>query len=93
MRLPVCDGERFVGVVNLADVSHALAAGEGDREVRSILVPADGVLSPGDTLERAASLMAEPCTPLLPVLAGGGKLVGVVTRRDLLSAYRSVISQ
>jgi CIC family chloride channel protein len=89
---PVCDGDHFVGVVSLANISRALAAGNGDQRVATIAVPARGMLSPGDTLERAATLMADPQSPLLPVIADDGRLVGVVTRRDLLSAYQSLIS-
>jgi chloride channel protein, CIC family len=91
LTLPVCDGEHFVGIVNLSDVSHALANGSGDRAVEAIMLPAQDVLAPTDTLERAATLMADPRVPLLPVIANG-KLVGVVTRRDLLGAYRSVVA-
>ena len=91
LALPVCDGDRFAGVVNLADVSHALATGDGDRSIETIMLPAQDVLAPTDTLERAATLMADPRAPLLPVIVDS-ELVGVVTRRDLLSAYRSVVA-
>jgi CIC family chloride channel protein len=91
LTLPVCEGNRFVGVVNLSDVSHALANGKGERSIETIMLPAQEVLAPTDTLERAATLMADPRAPLLPVIAND-VLVGVVTRRDLLSAYRSVVS-
>jgi CIC family chloride channel protein len=67
LALPVCAGDRFVGVVNLADVAGALAGGDGDRRVETIVRPTPGTLAPGDTLERAATLMAEATAPLLPV--------------------------
>ncbi len=91
LALPVCDGTRFVGIVNLSEVSRALAAGNGEQAIGTIALPARGTLSPGDTLERAATLMADHRAPLLPVIAGG-ELVGVVTRRDLLIAYRSAVN-
>ena len=91
LALPVCEGERFVGIVNLSDVSHALANGKADQAVETIMLPAQDVLGTNDTLERAATLMADPRAPLLPVIANG-ELVSVVTRRDLLSAYRSVVA-
>jgi CBS domain-containing protein len=92
LALPACDGERFVGVVSLAAISRALAAGDGDRLVGTIVMPASGTLAPNDTLERAATLMADPQAPLLPVLSADERLLGVVTRRDLLIAYRSAAS-
>jgi len=91
LALPVCDGDRFVGIVNLTDVARALAAGQGDRPVGTIVEPAQGILAPGDTLEHAATLMAGPRAPLLPVIGEEGRLVGILTRRDLLSAYQSAV--
>lgn len=91
LTLPVCEGSRFVGIVNLSDVSHELANGKGDQIVETIMLPVRDVLAPNDTLERAATLMAEPRAPLLPVISDN-LLVGVVTRRDLLRAYSSVVA-
>ncbi len=91
LTLPVCEGDRFVGIVNLSDVSHAMANGKGAQAIETIMLPAQDVLAQTDTLERAATLMADPRAPLLPVIVDD-VLVGVVTRRDLLSAYRSVVA-
>ncbi len=90
LALPVCDGDRFVGIVNLSGVSHALATGKGDEAAKTIMLAVKDVLAPTDTLERAATLMAHPRVPLLPII-DDDVLVGVVTRRDLLSAYSSVV--
>jgi CIC family chloride channel protein len=47
----------------------------------------------GDTLERAADLMADPAVAMLPIVAEGtSRLTAIVTRRDLLDAYRSLKS-
>ncbi|MHB8462110.1 MAG: chloride channel protein, partial [Vulcanimicrobiaceae bacterium] len=91
LALPVCDGKRFVGIVNLLDVSRALAVGNEDNEISTITVSVQEVLKPTDTLEHAVTLMADPRTPLLPVILDG-ELVGVITRRDLLGAYHSVVA-
>ena len=91
LTLPVCQGNQFLGIVNLSDVSHALANGKAEQIVGTIMLSAREVLSPVDTLERAATLMADPRVPLLPVIVDN-VLVGVVTRRDILSAYRSVVA-
>jgi CBS domain-containing protein len=91
LALPVCEGDRFVGIVSLSDVSRALASGLGNQPIETIMIAAHEVLAPSDTLERAATLMADPLIPLLPVISQD-ELVGVVTRRDLLGAYRSVVA-
>jgi CIC family chloride channel protein len=90
--IPVCDGKRFVGVVGLADISHAIASGDGERLIETIMLQAPGVLHPSDTLERAAGLMAGHSAPLLPVIGDNEQLVGIITRRDLLSAYGSAVT-
>ncbi len=89
LAIPVCDGEQFVGVVTALDLARAAAERRGAEPLRSILHLHPGALAPTDTLDRAAELMAENDTPLLPVLGENGILVGILTRRDLLLAYRS----
>ncbi|MHB8146662.1 MAG: chloride channel protein [Vulcanimicrobiaceae bacterium] len=92
LAMPVCDGERFVGIVTTTDIAQAIAAGHGHMPVHSILHASIEQLVPSDTLERAATLMADLQTPLLPIVAAGSEtLLGIVTRRDLLLAYRSFV--
>ncbi|HEY4441300.1 MAG TPA: chloride channel protein, partial [Candidatus Elarobacter sp.] len=91
LAIPVCEGERFVGIVNSADLAGALAAGRGDEPVDAILRPFGDRLAPSDSVERAATLMADDDTPLLPVEdPRSHHLVGIVTRRDVLRAYQSI---
>jgi CBS domain-containing protein len=48
-------------------------------------------LSSSDSLEKAAISMADPRTPLLPVVdPKSGRFTAIVTRRDVLDAYRRV---
>ena len=55
--------------------------------------PATATLVSTETVERAADLMANAQVPLLPVVAKGtARLIAVVTRRDVLDAYRSSTS-
>lgn len=90
--VPVCRDGRFLGVVLASDlaaelVSHPLStAAHCMRSVPS-------TLSRSDTLEQGAVAMADPGVPLLPILDGAtGKLLGIVTRRDVLNAYRDRVS-
>ncbi len=90
LAFPVCDGPRFVGIVTAADLARAAAAGNAGDAVRTITHLTSERLRPVDTLERAATLMADTETPLLAVVDGDDdRLTGIVTRRDLLEAYRS----
>ncbi len=43
-------------------------------------------ISPEDTLEKAATMMVEKSISRLPVIDGQQKLVGIVSRRDIMSS-------
>lgn len=90
--IPVCEGRRFVGLVPISELAHALGDGRGDRAVLTLVREAPDVLTPDDTVERAATLMADASVPLLPVVdAANRDFLGIVTRRDVLLAYRSAV--
>jgi CIC family chloride channel protein len=59
--------------------------------VGSVARPFTLMLLSTDTLERAADLMADPVVSVLPIMeAGTSRLTAVVTRSDILDAYRSL---
>lgn len=43
-------------------------------------------IRPDDTVEKAATLMVEKKISRLPVIDDGGRLVGIVSRRDIMSS-------
>ncbi len=91
LAVPVCDDRRFVGIVSIADLAGALAEGRGDHSVESIVRLFDDRVFPSDSVERAATLMADDNTPLLAVEDPQSReFLGIVTRRDVLRAYLSL---
>jgi len=86
--IPVVDSGRFVGMLTVSDIAAGMLA-DSDASVGRYVRPAPQTLAPEDSLEYAATAMADPSTPLLPVIGPGGSLLGIITRRDLLEAYRS----
>ena len=91
LAVPVCNGQRFIGIVTSADLAGALREGKGAQRISSIVQTMNHVLEPDDTVERAATLMADAPIPLLPVVdPQDHRLLGIVTRRDVLQAYRSL---
>ncbi len=90
LAIPVCNGERFVGIVTSAELAGAVAHGQGKQQIHTIVRTTDDRLHPEDPVERAATLMADETVPLLPVVGDEDRLVGIVTRRDVLDAYRSL---
>jgi CIC family chloride channel protein len=90
LAIPVCDKEKFVGVVSASDLARAIGEGDGDKPLRTITRMLAERLAPEDSVERAATLMAEGAVPLLPVVDDRTQeLTGIVTRRDVLAVYRS----
>jgi CIC family chloride channel protein len=87
----VVDGAGDVcGIVSLSDLAQQ-AARDPLAAVGSFAEPVGATLNASETLERAADLLADVAIPLLPVVADGtAQLVAIVTRRDVLDAYRSL---
>ncbi|HZZ64727.1 MAG TPA: chloride channel protein, partial [Candidatus Baltobacteraceae bacterium] len=86
--VPVVEQGRFIGMVTASDVAAAMLAHPGAR-AGDLAQPVGVTLGSADTLEEAAVAMAEPHTALLPVIdKTTGNLIGIVTRRDVLNAYR-----
>lgn len=87
--IPVVEDRRFAGMVTASDIAAALLVNP-QTPVKDLVQPASIVLRRDDTLEQAALAMADPQTPLLPVVdPSNGELLGILTRRDVLNAYRS----
>ena len=87
--VPVVNDGRFIGVVTASDLAGALIT-HPEMSIGDLVQPASLILNRSDSLEEAAVKMADPQTPLLPVVdPDNGALLGILTRRDVLNAYRS----
>jgi CIC family chloride channel protein len=89
--VPVVEQGRLVGIASATDIAVAVATGKALQPISTICKPVSETVPLDATLEQAAALLAEPNTPLLPVVDRDGLLLGVITRRDVLNAYRSSI--
>lgn len=90
--VPICRDGRFLGVALASDIAAELVSHPLETIVHCMRsVPSR--LARTDTLEQAAVAMAEPDVPMLPIVdSSTGKLLGIVTRRDVLNAYRDRVS-
>jgi CIC family chloride channel protein len=85
----VTDGASVAGIVSAATLADAWAR-RPTATIGEIMLAAPPVLHASDTLERAADTLVDPSIAFVPVLGGDERLAGIVTRRDVLDAYRSV---
>lgn len=87
--LPVCDGERLVGIITDRDVTvRATAAGKGPEDCRVgdvMTAEVDWCLE-DDFVEQAAAKMKARQIRRLPVLNGERKLVGMLSLGDLATS-------
>jgi CIC family chloride channel protein len=90
--VPVCRDSRFLGVALASDIAAELVA-DPLQTVAHIMRSVPAHLSRTDTLEQAAVAMADPEVPMLPIVdVATGRLLGIVTRRDVLNAYRDRVT-
>jgi CBS domain-containing protein len=84
--LPVCDGERLVGVITDRDITVRSTAEWGDpatTTVREAMTPAVLYCFEDDEIEAAAQLMEDEQIRRLPILDRDKRLVGIVSLGDL----------
>lgn len=85
--LLIMDGDRLAGIVTERDVLRTVAEGKDPNtsSLRDIMTP-DVVTVPQDTsLKDAAAIMFEKWFRHLPVVSADGKVVGIISLRDLLT--------
>lgn len=82
----VMDGDRLRGVLTDRDIAIRVVADDKvpqDTTIGDVCSSALATARPDDDSEQAAQTMREQAIRRLPVLDGGGKLVGVVSIGDL----------
>ncbi|MCU1345436.1 MAG: guaB [Acidimicrobiia bacterium] len=83
--LPVIDGDRLVGIFTNRDVRFSEPSDQA-RAVREFMTPADRLVTApvGTTLEEAKVLLQKHRIEKLPLVDGNGRLVGLITVKDIL---------
>jgi Zn-dependent protease/CBS domain-containing protein len=87
MGYPVKDNGRLVGIVTFSDVQLVPSEKRSEIMVKDIMSPRVVSVSPEDTAEHALRMLFTHKIGRLLVLEGG-KLVGIVSRTDLLRAIQ-----
>ncbi|MGH2556901.1 MAG: CBS domain-containing protein [Actinomycetota bacterium] len=92
--LLVLDGEDLVGILTERDVLKAVATGANikDTRVSEVMTKDLVTVGPQTSLREAAKIMADRWIRHLPVM-DGGKLVGVVSQRDLAGVLAGALNE
>ncbi|MFD8543154.1 CBS domain-containing protein [Streptomyces sp. NPDC059649] len=88
--LPVVDAEdRVIGVISVTDLQRGrgAAAGPGLRTAGAVMSAPAHTVRADDSVVRAARLMCVSGIERLPVVDEEARLVGMVTRRDVLQIF------
>lgn len=92
--LLVMDGEDLVGILTERDVLKAVATGANltDTRISEVMTKDLVTVGPQTSLREAAKVMADRWIRHLPVI-DGGKLVGVVSQRDLAGVLAGALNE
>ena len=85
--LLVMDEERLTGIVTERDVLRTVAAGKDPKSVslRDVMTRDVVTIHPETSLQEAAEIMFQKWFRHLPVVTEEGKVVGIISLRDLLT--------
>jgi CIC family chloride channel protein len=85
----VGEDRRLLGAISLHDIKHALEHPEALTAVvaHDLMVPVGTVVRKDERLHRATQLFAQSDYERLPVVDEDGRLLGVLSKRDLMAVY------
>jgi Zn-dependent protease/predicted transcriptional regulator len=83
---PVADGDRLLGIVAMEDIRKVAREEWPTTRVRDVMTAAPElvVVTPGESAAAALTKLAHRDIEQLPVVDGGGRLLGMLRRRDIL---------
>jgi CIC family chloride channel protein len=79
---------KVLGVISARALA-AEASHDPHAPITEAMLSQSPVVHMNDSLERAADVLVDPHITLLPVIDGLDQFVGILTRRDVLDAFRS----
>jgi CBS domain-containing protein len=93
--LLIMDGDRLVGIVTERDVLRVVADGQDPKSVslRDAMTTEVVTIRPDTKIKEAAEIMFQKWFRHLPVVTDDGKVVGIISLRDLLSLVAEGMQQ
>ena len=92
--VPIADGDRLAGVITDRDLTLRILAegGSPDTGVGELASRDLVTVDPQQSLEEAARLMAEHQVRRLPVVEEDGRLVGILSQKDVADAGHDTLT-
>lgn len=87
---PVLHDERVVGLLTRRDADRALTHGLKDATVRDVMVAGSVTLKPTDSVATLERVMVQSDWGQIPVIDDQQRLIGIVTRTDLIKHWANV---
>lgn len=84
---PVVEGGRVIGLLTRRAVDRAMSHGLGHRRVREIMDAGEVTVRPTDSIEVLQQRMMRSGWGQIPVVDEAGRLLGIVTRTDLIKRW------
>ena len=84
--LPVVFDDKLLGIISMADALKYYRSGANpeDFEMEKVMTHKPKTLHADDTLGAASSILAEANFRTLPIVNDGGKIVGILSNKDLV---------
>lgn len=84
---PVVEAGRVIGLLTRRDADRAIEHGLGKLTVREVMISGEVTLSAQDSVFALEKVMVESGWGQIPVTDDNGKLIGIVTRTDLIKHW------
>jgi CBS domain-containing protein len=84
--IPVCENGRLAGIVTDRDIAVRVVAGGRDPKqttIQEVMTRDPECVKPEDSLDRALEVMESRQVRRIPVIDGGGRLVGIIAQADI----------
>jgi tRNA nucleotidyltransferase (CCA-adding enzyme) len=87
---PVVENDKIVGLLTRRDVDRAMEHELTNLTVREIMMSGSVTLTPDDSISLLEQRMVESGWGQIPVLSSAGKVIGIVTRTDLIKYWSRI---